>query len=82
MTLKAVGDHLETTWLGEKMIMIPESETAFFEEDSDRTFRFVKDDKGATTSLVISVPEELVLRRVAFRSRVEALSATSRRRRR
>ncbi len=64
ITLKAVGDHLETTWLGEKMIMTPETETAFFEEDSDRTFRFVKDDKGKVTSLVISVPEELVLRRL------------------
>lgn len=44
--------------------MVPESETAFFEEDSDRTFRFVKDDKSNVTSLVISVPEELTLRRL------------------
>ncbi|MBA2433836.1 MAG: serine hydrolase [Chthoniobacterales bacterium] len=62
--VKAVGGHLETTWLGEKMIMTPKSESAFFEEDSDRTFRFEKDDKGAVTSLIISVPEELVLRRL------------------
>ncbi len=64
ITVKAVGDHLETTWFGEKMIMTPESESAFFEDGSDRTFRFVKDDKGAVTSLIISVPEELVLRRL------------------
>ncbi len=64
VTLKVVGDHLETTWLGETVIMTPESETAFFEEGSDRTFRFVRDGKGETTSLVISVPEELVLRKL------------------
>jgi D-alanyl-D-alanine carboxypeptidase len=58
------GDRLETTWLGQKMVMIPESETAFFEEDSDRTFRFVKDDTGKLTALVISVPEEMILRRL------------------
>jgi CubicO group peptidase (beta-lactamase class C family) len=58
------SDRLETTWLGEKVRMVPESETAFFEEDSDRTFRFVKDDNGSVTALVISVPEELTLRRL------------------
>ena len=50
-------------WLGDRVVISPESETAFFEEDSDRTIRFVKDDSGTVTSLVISVPEELVLRR-------------------
>ncbi len=64
VSIKAVNDHLEATWLGEKMIMTPESESAFFEDGSDRTFRFVKDEKGAVTSLIISVPEELVLRRL------------------
>jgi hypothetical protein len=62
--LSVASDRLETTWLGEKIALIPESETAFFEEDSDRTFRFVKDASGKTTSLIISVPEELVLRRL------------------
>ncbi len=46
------------------MIMTPETKTAFFEEDSDRTVRFVTDEKGNVTSLIISVPEELVLRRL------------------
>ena len=50
--------------LGEKIVLLPESETDFFQEDSDRTFRFVKDAGGKVTSLIISVPEELVLRRV------------------
>ena len=58
------GDRLETMWLGEKITLVPESETDFFQEDSDRTFRFVKDASGKVTSLIISVPEELVLRRV------------------
>lgn len=58
------GDRLETMWRGEKIMLLPESETGFFQEDSDRTFRFVKDAGGKITSLIISVPEELVLRRV------------------
>lgn len=58
------GDRLETTWLGQKILMVPESETAFFEEDSDRTFRFTKDDNGKVTALIISVPEDLTLRRL------------------
>lgn len=62
--LSVVGDRLETTWLGQKMVMIPESETTFFEEDSERTFRFVIDEKGNVTAFVISVPEELTLRRL------------------
>jgi CubicO group peptidase (beta-lactamase class C family) len=62
--VKVAGNGLETTWLGAKTAMIPESEFAFFEEDSDRTFRFVKDSNGNVTALVISVPEELTLRRL------------------
>jgi CubicO group peptidase (beta-lactamase class C family) len=58
------GDRLETIWLGEKIMLLPESETDFFQEDSDRTFRFMKDAGGKGTSLIISVPEELVLRKV------------------
>ena len=62
--VKVAGNGLETTWLGAKTAMIPESEGAFFEEDSDRTFRFAKDSNGNVTALVISVPEELTLRRL------------------
>lgn len=58
------GDRLETTWLGQKIVMVPESETAFFEEDSDRTFRFTKDQNGKVAALIISVPEELTLRKL------------------
>lgn len=62
--LAVAGDRLETTWLGQKVVMVPESETAFFEEDSDRTFRFTKGDHDSVTALVISVPEEMTLRRL------------------
>jgi len=62
--VNAVGDHLETTWLGERIVMMPESERAFYESDSDRTFRFAKDNRGKVTELIISVPEELTLRRL------------------
>jgi len=62
--VSSAGDRLETVWLGEKIVLIPESETDFFHENSDRTFRFVKDTGGKVTSLVVSVPEELVLRKV------------------
>ncbi len=62
--VSVAGDRLEATGLGDKIVMTPESETAFFEEDSDRTFRFVQDANGHITSLIISVPEEIVLRRL------------------
>jgi CubicO group peptidase (beta-lactamase class C family) len=64
IVVEAEADHLETTWLGERILMIPESDTAFFEQDSDRTFRFVKDERGNVTALKIFVPEELTLRRL------------------
>lgn len=58
------GDRLETTWLGQKVSLVPESETSFFQEDSDRTFRFTKDEKGKVAGLIISVPEQLTLRKL------------------
>ena len=69
IVVEAEADHLETTWLGERILMIPESDTAFFEEDSDRTFRFVKDERGNVTALKIFVPEELTLRRLGSAKR-------------
>ena len=62
--MSLAGDRLETMWLGEKIVLLRESKTDFFQEDSDRTFRFVKNADGKVTSLIISVPEELVLRKV------------------
>ena len=62
--MAAVGDHLETIWLGQKLFLTPESETLFFEEDSDRTVRFIRARGGRVTAAIISVPEELTLRRL------------------
>jgi CubicO group peptidase (beta-lactamase class C family) len=64
INVRVAGDRLETMWLGKKIMLVPESETDFFEEDCDRTFRFVKDTSGKITSLIISVPEELELRKL------------------
>jgi len=62
--VSVAGDRLETTWLGEKITLVPESKADFFEEDSDRTFRFVKDASDKITSLIISVPVERTLRKL------------------
>ena len=62
--ITAAGDHLETTWLGQKLLLVPESDTKFFEEDSDRTVRFIRVRGGRVTAAVISVPEELTLQRL------------------
>lgn len=58
------GDRLETIWRGQKVTMVPESETTFFEQDSNRTFRFIKDDDGKVTALVMALPLELTLRKL------------------
>lgn len=62
--MTVVDDHLETMWLGQKLLLEPESETVFFEEDSDRTVRFIRAREGKVTAAVISVPEELTLLRL------------------
>ncbi|MFN2622386.1 MAG: serine hydrolase domain-containing protein [Chthoniobacterales bacterium] len=62
--LVARGDRLETTWLGQKLVMSPESDTFFFEEDSDRTLRIIKDRSGRAAAAIISVPEALTLRKM------------------
>ena len=64
ISLTPAENRLETTWLGEKMIMVPEAEDRFFEPDSDRTFRFEKDGEGKVTGLIISVGIELRLRKL------------------
>jgi len=62
--IAVAGDHLETMWLGQKLLLLPESETLFFEEDSDRTLRFIRARDHRVTAAVISVPEELTLHRL------------------
>ena len=60
----AVDDHLETMWLGQKLILNPESKTLFSEEDSNRTLRFIMARGSRVTAAIISVPEELTLQRL------------------
>jgi hypothetical protein len=67
MTIKvtSTGGALLTQFVGSKVMLLPESETAFFEEDSERAYRFVKDKAGKVTALIISVPEDLEFKRLA-----------------
>lgn len=64
VTVAAAGDRLAVTLQGQKLELLPESESGFFEEDSDRGYRFERDASGAVTALTISVPEKLVFRKV------------------
>lgn len=64
LTVAVAGDRLVATLPYAKRELIPESETDFFEEDSDRSYRFERDPSGAVTSLTISAPEKLVFRKV------------------
>lgn len=66
LTIKitSTGGTLRTQFATEKIMMLPESETAFYEEDSERTYRFVKDKSGKVLSLIISVPENLEFKRL------------------
>jgi len=43
--------------------LVPESETDFFEEDSDRLYHFVVQD-GGVTGVEVAVPEKIVFRKV------------------
>jgi len=68
LAVPASGDRLVTTFTGFPRVLIPEALAAstadFFEEDSDRVYRFERDPAGAVTSLTISVPEKLVFRKI------------------
>lgn len=58
------GDHLVTTFRGEKRVLFPTSELNFFEEESDRTYTFTSNAVGDITGLVIALPEKITFRRV------------------
>jgi CubicO group peptidase (beta-lactamase class C family) len=64
LTVAVTGDRLVATSQGQKRELLPESESDFFEEDSERSYRFERDPGGAVTSLTLSVPEKLVFRKV------------------
>jgi CubicO group peptidase (beta-lactamase class C family) len=66
MTVKVAAkeDRLLASFLGQSVEMLPESEELFFEEDSERTYRFVKDKDGRVQEMILATPEELSFRRI------------------
>jgi CubicO group peptidase (beta-lactamase class C family) len=64
ITVAVDGDHLVTTFRGEKRVLLPTSELNFFEEESDRTYTFTRNAGGEITGLVIALPEKITFRRV------------------
>lgn len=65
LTISVLGPagRLQAKTQGLVRELAPESETDFFEEDSDRTYRFVVQD-GAVTGVEVAVPEKIVFRKV------------------
>jgi hypothetical protein len=64
ITVAVEGDHLVTTFMGEKRVLLPKSELEFFEPESDRTYTFTRNPAGDITGLVIALPEEITFARV------------------
>jgi CubicO group peptidase (beta-lactamase class C family) len=65
VTVRALGGagRLQLTFNGRSVDLLPESETGFFEEDADRTYRFVLEN-GAVTGLEIANPDKVVFRKI------------------
>src|SRR5262249_47538152 len=65
VAIKALGDagHLQATFAGRTLELLPQSETDFFEEDADRTYHFTIAN-GKVTGVDITVPERIVFRKV------------------
>ena len=55
--------HMQVTFGSQPRELVPESETDFFEEDSDRTYHFVREDRKVT-AVEVAVPEKIVFRKV------------------
>ena len=64
LTVTAAGGALIAERSGRKMMLIPESDTSFFDENSERTFRFVKDKNGKVISMIVASPTEVTLIKV------------------
>ncbi len=64
ISFKLVGSEgrMQVTFGSQKRELVPESETDFFEEDSDRTYRFVR-EAGKVTSVEVAVPEKIVFKK-------------------
>ena len=65
VTVRATGDagRLQLTFAGRSREIVPESEVDFFEEDSDRTYRFILEN-GTVTGVEIAMPEKIVFKKI------------------
>jgi CubicO group peptidase (beta-lactamase class C family) len=65
VTVRATGDagRLHLAIAGRSREIVPASEVDFFEEDADRTYRFIL-KAGTVTGLEIGMPEKIVFERV------------------
>jgi CubicO group peptidase (beta-lactamase class C family) len=64
MIITSTGDKLVAEVMGRKLEFIPEDEINFFEEDSERTIEFTKDQSDKVIGLILRVPTELNLKKV------------------
>ena len=64
VTVRTTGDagRLQLTFAGRTRELVPESEIDFFEEDADRTYRFVVEN-GTVTGVEIAMPEKILFKR-------------------
>jgi CubicO group peptidase (beta-lactamase class C family) len=65
ISFKLVGSEgrIQVTIGAQKRELVPESETDFFEEDSDRTYHFVRKG-GKVIAVEIAVPEKIVFKKI------------------
>ncbi len=65
VTVRAIGDagKLHLTFAGQSRDLVPVSEFDFFEEDADRTYRFVLKN-GTVTGVEIALPEKIMFDKV------------------
>jgi CubicO group peptidase (beta-lactamase class C family) len=65
ISIKVVGNEgrMQVSLGSHPRELVPESETNFFEEDSDRTYHFVREN-GKVTAVEIAVPEKIVFKKI------------------
>jgi hypothetical protein len=64
MKISLVDGKLVSEFGSQRVELIPESETAFFVEDSEYTYEFKKDDSGKVHTIILRIPTELEFKRV------------------
>ncbi len=64
MKVSVVDGKLISEFTAYRLDLIPESETAFFVEDSEFTLEFKKDETGKVTAVILRVPTELEFKKI------------------